>query len=137
MLLNLDKMKNSILTYSILISIVMYGCNSKGVDRLEKTILPYSELPNEVKQHIFSNDFIDLNNPNKYKAVSKKHKLLGWIYETEIHRKSDSKIFKMESLKGEWGSHLIILGDYLYIPNHYNIYEHDSLKYNFTRFKFE
>jgi hypothetical protein len=128
-------MKNSILTFSIFLSIVLYGCDSKGVDRLEKTILPYSELPIEVKQHIFTNDFIDLNDPQKYKQVIKQHKFLRWIYETEIHRISDSKNFKMKSLKGEWGYHLILLNDYLYIPNHYNIYVNDSLNYNFSRFK--
>jgi hypothetical protein len=130
-------MKNSILLFSIFIAAVLFGCNSKGIDSLENKILPYSDLPIEVKQNIFTKDFIDLNNPKKYIEVSKQHKLFGWIYETEIHRKSDSKIYKMKSLKGECGAHLIILGDYLYIPNHYNIYEQDSLMYNFTRFKFE
>lgn len=130
-------MKNSILTFSIFLSTLLLGCNSKGVDRLEKIILPYSELPNEVKQQIFSYDFMDLNEPSRYKEVLKTHSFLRWIKETEIHRISDSKIFKMKSLNGEWGYHLIILDNYLYIPNHYNIYEPDSLKYNFTRFKLE
>jgi hypothetical protein len=130
-------MKNSILTFSIFLSIVLFGCNSKGVDRLEKIILPYSELPYAVKEQIFTYDFIDLNEPSIYKKVLKTHSFLRWINETEIHRISDSRIFKMKSLNGEWGYHLIILDNYLYIPNHYNIYEHDSLKYNFTRFKLE
>lgn len=130
-------MKNSILIFSIFISIVLFSCNSKGVDRLEKTILSYPELPYQVKQQIFTKDFVDLNKPSKYKQVTKHHKFLPWIYETEIHRINDAKIFQMKSLKGEWGYHLIILDDYLYIPNHYNIYVDDSLNYNFTRFKFE
>lgn len=130
-------MKKSTLIFAIFLSIVLFGCNSKGIDRLEKTILSYTELPDEVKQQIFIKDFIDLNKPSKYKQVIKQHKFLPWIYETEIHRISDSRIFQMKSLKGEWGYHLIILDDYLYIPNHYNIYENDSLNYNFTRFKFE
>lgn len=130
-------MKNSILIFSIFISIVLFSCNSKGVDRLEKTILSYPELPYQVKQQIFTKDFVDLNKPSKYKQVTKRHKFLPWIYETEIHRINDAKIFQMKSLKGEWGYHLIILDDYLYIPNHYNIYVDDSLNYNFTRFKFE
>lgn len=133
----LIKMKKLTLIFAAFVSIGLLSCNSKGIDRLEKTTLSYTELPNEVKQYIFKKDFIDLNKPNKYKEVSKQNKFLHWIFETEIHRISDSKIFKMKSLKGEWGSHLIILNDYLYIPNHYNIYEDDSLSYNFSRFKLE
>ena len=133
----LIKMKNLTFFLVIFLSISLLSCNSKGIDRLEKTILTYTELPREVKQYIFTKDFIDLNKPVQYKEVFKQHKFLPWIYETEIHRENDSKIFKMKSLKGEWGLHLIILNDFLYIPNHYNIYEADSLSYNFTRFKLE
>lgn len=130
-------MEKSTLIFAVFLSIGLLSCNSKGIDRLEKTKLSYSELPDEVKQQIFLKDFIDLNKPSKYKQVIKQNKFLGWIYETEIHRISDSEIFQMKSLKGEWGYHLIILDDYLYIPNHYNIYEVDSLNYNFSQFKFE
>jgi hypothetical protein len=130
-------MKNLTVTFTAFLSIFLLSCNSKGIDRLEKTILSYSELPDEVKQHIFMQDFIDLNKPEKYKEVTKQHKFLPWIYETEIHRISDSKVFKMKSLKGEWGSHLILLNDYLFIPNHYNIYVDDSLNCNFSRFRLE
>ncbi len=130
-------MKNLTLIFAAFLSIIQLSCNSEGIDRLEKKKLNYSELPNEVKKHIFIKDFIDLNKPIKYNEVSKQHNFLNWTFETEIHRKSDSKIFEMKSLKGEWGSHLIILNDYLYIPNHYNIYETDSLSYNFSRYKLE
>jgi hypothetical protein len=111
----------NLIIYSFLL-IVLLSCNSKGVDRLEKTIFPYSELPIKVKQHIFTKDFIDLNKPAKFKKVSKQHRLFPWIYEIEIHRKKDSKIFKMKTLNGEYGGHLVIVNDDLYIPNHYNIY---------------
>lgn len=130
-------MKESKFVLALFLIIVLFSCNSKGIDRLEKTVLSYSELPDEVKQQIFTKDFIDLNNPQKYKQVNKQHSFLRWIYQTEIHRISDSEIYQMKSLKSEWSNHLIIVDDYLYIPNHYNIYKSDSLNYNFSRFKFE
>lgn len=122
---------------SAFLFIVVLSCDSKGTEKLDKIILPYSELPREVKIYIFIRDFIDLNKPAKYTEVSKQHKFLHWICEAEIHKKDHSKIFKMESLKGELGSHLIILNNHLYIPNHYNIYEDDSLSYNFSRINLE
>lgn len=130
-------MKNLTLIFTAFLIIILFSCNYKGIDRLEKSTLPYSKLPTEVKQHIFEQGYIDLNNPIKYKHVTRQHKYLHWIYESEIHRISDGRVFEMKTLDGEWGPFMVVINNYLYIPNHYNIYEKDSLNYTFSRFKLE
>lgn len=98
--------------------------------------MEYSSLPNEVKRWIFEVDFKDLNDPNKYYLKRRQDKILPWVYYSDIHRKKDDKIFETE-LNGEFGSRYIIYKDYLFIPNHYNIYKSDSSEYLFTRFHLE
>jgi hypothetical protein len=98
--------------------------------------MDYNSLPNEVKKWIFETDFKDLNEPNKYYLKTRQDKILPWVYHSDIHRETDDKIFDTE-LNGEHGSHYIIHNDYLFIPNHYNIYKADSLEYSFTRFHLE
>jgi hypothetical protein len=122
------------LLYISLISLL--GCNSRNINWLDKETMGYSSLPNEVKKWIFEVDFKDLNEPNKYYLKRRQDKILPWIYYIDIHRKKDGKKFKTE-LNGEFGSRYIIFNDYLFIPNHYNIYKSDSLEYSFTRFHLE
>ncbi len=123
-----------ILTFIILITLL--SCNSRNINWLEMETVDYSSLPNEVKECIFEVDFKDLNKPNKYYSKRRQDKFLHWVYYIDIHRKEDNKVFDTE-LKGEYGSHLVIYKDYLFIPNHYNIYKSDSLEYSFTRFHLE
>lgn len=114
--------------------IFMISCNSTEIKRLEKETMKYSSLPIEVKKYIFDVDFKDLNEPNKYYLVSRQDKFLPWVYHSDIHRRKDEKIFQT-NLSGEFGYHYVIFKDYLFIPNHYNIYISDSLEYSFTRFQ--
>jgi len=125
---------NKTVIFSLLIFLL--SCNSTEIKKLEKVTMKYSSLPNEVKKCIFDVDFIDLNNPNKYYLVSRQDKFLPWVYHSDIHRKKDEKIFKT-NLSGEFGYHYVVYKDYLFIPNHYNIYVSDSLEYSFTRFQLE
>lgn len=121
-------------TIIILISTFIFtSCsNSIGIENLEHAKLSFFELPNEVKKQVFKVNFIDLNKPNKYVMVTTKNNFLPWIYNTEIQRLSDRKIYKISSINHEYGEVFIILNEKLYIPNHYNIYESDSLSYKFT-----
>lgn len=130
-------MKLKHLIFILIFSSLIISCKSVKLDKLEKTTLSYSDLPLEIKKHIFNENFYDCSQPKKYKVISKQDFIFGWIYYTEIHRISDRKFIKMKEFKQEWGNHIIILNDYLYFPNHYNINESDCLKYNFTRIKFE
>ena len=121
----------------VFISIIFFiSCNSRNINRLDKETIAYSSLPDEVKKSIFDETFKDLNNPPKYFTKRRQEKYFLWIYHIDIHRKSDEKIFDTE-LSGEHGSRYIIYKDYLFIPNHYNIYKADSLDYTFTRFRLE
>lgn len=121
----------------LLISIIfLISCNSTNISRLEKETIEYSSLPDEVKKTIFDETFKDINDPTKYYTKRRQEKFFPWIYHIDIHRKSDEKIFETE-LSGEHGSRYIIYKDFLFIPNHYNIYKADSLDYTFTRFHLE
>jgi len=48
------------------------------------------------------------------------------------NKKTKQEYFIYED--GPMGGRYIIYGDSLYISNHYNIYEEDSLRYTFTRY---
>lgn len=123
-------------TVGIISLIFLISCNSRNINGLDKETVEYQSLPNEVKEWIFDEGFKDLNEPNKYYSERRQGKFFPWIYHIDIHRKSDDKIFETE-LSGEYGSRYIIYKDYLFIPNHYNIYKADSLDYTFTRFHLE
>ena len=123
-------MKKTVLFISI---ILLISCNSRNINGLNKETIDYRSLPHEVKSWIFEVNFKDLNQPNKYYTERRQERLFPWIYHIDIHRKTDDKIFETE-LNGEHGSRYIIYKDYLFIPNHYNIYKADSLDYTFTRF---
>ena len=114
--------------------VILISCNSTGIEKLEKIILPFSELPDEVKSSIFDADFIELNKVKKITQVVKQNRILPWVYNTEVHRKVDGKIFKI-SLSPKHGSKYVILNNYLYIPRHYNINKANSSMYHFTRFE--
>ena len=123
---------------TLISALIFTSCsNSIGIENLEHTKLNFSELPKEVKKQVFKVNFIDLNKPNKYKVITTKNNFMPWVYNTEIKRLSDRKIYKKSSIKGEYGEVFIILNERLYIPNHYNIYESDSLLYEFTCFNLD
>ena len=126
-------MKKTVLFISV---ILLISCNSRNINGLNKETIDYSSLPHEVKSWIFEVNFKDLNQPNKYYTETRQERFFPWIYHIDIHRKTDDKIFETE-LSGEHGSRYIIYEDYLYIPNHYNIYKADSLDYKFTRFNLD
>ncbi|OMP32589.1 hypothetical protein [Mangrovimonas sp. DI 80] len=120
--------------YFLPLIILTLGCNSSQVDELEKTIVAYQDLPTEVKQQIFKVSYIEINEPKRYVKKTKKELLFPWIYNVIFERVNDGKVFKTSGIKGEHGSTYVIYDDFLYIPNHYNIYPSDSLSYLFTRF---
>lgn len=121
---------------TIIILFFLFSCNSTGINWLDKKIVDYRSLPKEVKNWIFTVNFKDLNEPNKYYLERRQNKIFPWIYYNDIRREKDNKIFDTE-LNGEFGNHYIIYKDFLFVPNHYNIQKSDSLKYSFTRFKLE
>lgn len=121
------------------------------INSLEKKKINYQELPKPVKERIFSlygdlpeeeqdrteykHIFRDLNNPPKYEYYTKQEFFFRWIYNGYIKNKETKKVYTLKKeITEERGSEFIIYGDSLYIPNHYNIYEKDSLSYTFTRF---
>ena len=121
-------MRIKILT--LVLSIFLISCNKI---QLVESNIKYTELPNEIKQHMFEDNFIDLNNPKKFKEESRKT-FLPWIYETQLIRLSDNKSYKIDFNKEYRSSTFIILDDFLYTTNDYNIYEQDSLKYTFSKY---
>jgi len=121
-------MRIKIITF--VLSIFFVSCNKI---QLVESDIKYKYLPNEVKKHIFEDNFIDLNNPKKYKEESRKT-FLPWIYETRLIRLTDNESYKIDFDKEYRSSTLIILDDFLYTTNNYNIYEQDSLKYTFSKY---
>jgi hypothetical protein len=128
----------------LFIPILLLSCNSTEVKNLNNETVKYSELPQEVIEVVFEpyysdpNDssrstfFIDLNNPPRYTEVSKQS-FLPWIYNSELHRIDDGKIFKL-NFSDEFGYRIIILEDFLFIPQHSSIWKHDSSNYTFSKF---
>ena len=134
----------------LVLSLVLISCD-KPINSLEKKKINYQELPKPVKERIFSlygdlpeeeqdrieykHIFRDLNNPPKYKYYTKQEFFFRWIYNGYIKNKETKKVYTLKKeITEERGSESIIYGDSLYIPNHYNIYEEDSLSYTFTKF---
>src|SRR5690606_20299636 len=110
---------------SILLTIFFISCNKI---QLVKSDIKYNDLPNQIKENIFNDQFVDLNNPNKYKVEYKKT-FLPWIKETRIIRLTDNKSYEIDFDKEYCSSTLIILDDFLFTTNNYNIYQQDSIKY--------
>ena len=128
----------------LLIPTLLLSCNSTEVRNLNNETVEYSDLPRDVKNVVFEpyysdpNDsnrstyFIDLNNPPRYTEVSKQS-FLPWIYNSELHRIDDGKIFKL-NFSDEYGHKIVILEDFLFIPQHPSIWKHDSASYTFSKF---
>ena len=120
---------------NITFTLVLSGLFYSSQDRLQlvDSNIKYTDLPSEVKVHIFKGEFVDLNNPNKY-SIESYQTLLPWVYESRLIRLKDNKAYQLD-FDGEY-DHLtfIIKDDYLYKTNNYNIYEHDSLKYTFAKY---
>lgn len=124
--------------------ILLLSCNSTEVRNLNTKTVKYSDLPQDVKNVVFEpyytdpNDsaistfFIDLNNPPRYIEVSKQS-FLPWIYNSELHRIEDGKIFKL-NFNAEYGYKIVVLEDFLFIPQHSSIFKADSSSYSFSRF---
>ena len=121
-------MRVTILTF--VLSIFILSCNKI---QLVEADLKYTDLPREVKKHIFEDQFVDLNYPKKYKEESRKT-FLPWIYETRLVRLTDNKSYKIDFNKEYRSSTLIIMDDFLYTTNDYNIYQQDSVKYTFSKY---
>jgi hypothetical protein len=129
-------------------SIGLLGCKSVGIEYCDKKSLHYSGLPKEVKSVIFEgyfkdphssniySSFKDLNEPYRYFETSEQTFFLPWVYKQYLHRIEDDKIFKID-ISSEHGSTKIVLNDYLYVAQHYNIYKKDSSNYSFTRYTLE
>lgn len=83
---------------------------------------------------MFESKFYDLNRPIRFKVVDE-ITFLPWIYKTKIIRIKDNKSYKIDFNKEFRISTLIISEDYVYTTNNYNIYEVDSLKYSFTKYR--
>ncbi|MBU8882473.1 hypothetical protein CBW16_10810 [Flavobacteriaceae bacterium JJC] len=116
--------------YIAISSLILIGCNDLT---LIKSDIKYSDLPREVKDKIFENEFYDLNEPAKFKIESSKT-LLPWIHETELIRINDNKSYKIDFDKEYNSSTLVIFENYLYTTNNYNIYKSDSLYYTFSKY---
>ena len=97
----------------LLLLLSLTACNNKtktiSTLDLEKVVINYKELPAPVKKKVFppNNGLITFGEENREYSIDK---------------------------DGPMGSRYIIYGDSLYISNHYNIYEEDSLQYTFTRY---
>ena len=115
---------------SILLTIFFISCNKI---QLVKSDIKYNDLPNQIKENIFNDQFVDLNNPNKYKVEYRKT-FLPWINETRIIRLTDNKSYEIDFDKEYCSSTLIILDDFLFTTNNYNIYEQDIIKYAFSKY---
>lgn len=115
---------------AFVLSIFIISCNKI---QLVEADLKYTDLPKEVKKHIFEDQFVDLNNPKKYKEESRKT-FLPWIYETRLVRLTDNKSYKIDFNKEYRSLTLIIIDDFLYTTNDYNVYEQDSVKYTFSKY---
>lgn len=116
--------------YTLILSLLFISCNEI---QLVESNIKYTDLPTEVKKNIFEDKFVDLNKPKKYREESSKT-FLPWIYETRLIRIKDNKSYKIDFNKEYDSSTLIVLGDYLYTTNNYNIYEQDSLNYTFSKY---
>ena len=142
-------MKNKKFLLAILLSLT--ACNNKtktiSTLELEKVVINYKDLPSKVKERVFYGeamklgeedeerfqDFQETNNPKKYEYYTKHDPLLAWVHAPYIrNKKTKQEYFIYED--GPMGGRYIIYGDSLYISNHYNIYEEDSLRYTFTRY---
>ena len=120
----------SIKIYTLILSLLFISCNEI---QLVESNIKYTDLPTEVKKNIFEDKFVDLNKPKKYREESRKT-FLPWIYETRLIRIKDNKSYKIDFNKEYDSSTLIVLDDYLYTTNNYNIYEEDSLTYTFSKY---
>lgn len=144
-------MKNKKFLLTILLSLT--ACNNKtktiSTLELEKVVINYKELPVSVKKKVFPpnnglitigeenreeyESFQEANNPKKYEYYTKQDPQLAWVHDPYIRNKKTKQEYSIDK-DGPMGSRYIIYGDSLYISNHYNIYEKDSLSYTFTRF---
>ena len=116
--------------HTLILSLLFISCNEI---QLVESNIKYTDLPTEVKKNIFDGKFVDLNRPKKYREESSKT-FLPWIYETRLIRIKDNKSYKIDFNKEYDSSTLIVLDNYLYTTNNYNIYEQDSLTYTFSKY---
>ncbi len=126
----------------------MTSCKSTGIENLNSSVIKYADLPSAVKKVMFQTEYIEqdgnkklklyteLNPIPKYEYISKQHKIMSWINEGELIRKSDKKTYEL-NFSSEHGTKYVVQGDYLYVPRHYNIHKRDSLKYSISRFKLD
>ena len=142
-------MKNKKFLLAILLSLTACNNKTKTISTLdlEKTIIDYKDLPSKVKERVFYGEAMKLgeedeerfqslqetNNPKKYEYYTKQDPQLAWVHDPYIRNKKTKQEYSIDK-DGPMGSRYIIYGDSLYISNHYNIYEEDSLSYTFTRF---
>lgn len=145
-------MRNKVLS---IVAISIISCSPKqsivSIDNLEKTRLHYSELPTKVKKKVFvpnngimkigeedSPDFApfqEVNTPPIYEYYEEKDAEMAWIYHGYIKNKNNKKVYYLEKpVDRPTNYRYIVDKDYLYIANHYNVYERDSLSYTFTRY---
>ena len=137
----------------LLLLLSLTACNNKtktiSTLELEKVVINYKELPVSVKKKVFPpnnglitigeenreeyESFQEANNPKKYEYYTKQDPQLAWVHDPYIRNKKTKQEYSIDK-DGPMGSRYIIYGDSLYISNHYNIYEKDSLSYTFTRF---
>jgi hypothetical protein len=120
-----------IIFYLAISSILLMSCNDA---KLTATDIKYTDLPKDVKTHIFKDEFYDLNKPVRFKVENHKT-FLPWVIETKLIRLEDNKSYEIDFEKEYSISTLIIFEDYLYTTNNYNIYIKDSLKYTFSKYK--
>jgi len=144
-------MKNKKFLLAILLSLTACNNKTKTISTLdlEKVVINYKDLPAPVKKKVFPpnnglitfgeenreeyESFQETNNPKKYEYYTKQDPQLAWVHYPYIRNKKTKQEYSIDK-DGPMGSRYIIYGDSLYISNHYNIYEKDSLQYTFTRY---
>ena len=137
----------------LLLLLSLTACNNKtktiSTLDLEKVVINYKDLPSKVKERVFYGEAMKLgeeneerfqalqetNNPKKYEYYTKQDPQLAWVHYPYIYirNKKTKQEYSIDE-DGPMGGRYIIYGDSLYIQNHYDIYEKDSLKYTFTKY---
>lgn len=144
-------MKNKKLILLALLGLISCSTKYISTESLKKEVVNYQDLPIKVKQRVFppNNGFMKLgeennegfqiyqeaNIPKRYEYYEEKDKEMPWIYMSYIKDKTTKKIYHIEQpVDREMNTRYIVYEDSLYIANHYNIYEKDSINYTFTKF---
>jgi hypothetical protein len=117
----------------LFIAAFLLGCNSIGIEHCKVDTIEYKDLPSEIKEVVFDSSYVEINQPKKYELLLEKKILMPWIPDTYLKRKKDGKTYRLE-FSSPHRSDYFIKDDFLFVPQHYNIYKSDSSSYSFSRF---